>query len=319
MPRKAHWKDLRIGVAVAVAIAAATLAVLLFARVGRLNGDTFRLFVRVGSARNLMKGSEVWVAGQRVGRVADIRFLPPAAGDADALVIEMEVLERYRHAIRRDSQAQIQAGARLIAAPVVAISPGTAGARVIHEGDTLHAAGQADVEGVMGRFGVAARQIPGVMADVKRVKEQMRSSGGTIGAFGAERGGVELAAVRARGGRLAASVSQGRGTLGRMLGAREGLMARASAVLARADSVQQLLGSSNVALGRFRRDSTLKATLADIQSELSIVRALLDESRGTAGRIQHDRAIIESLTEAERELGAIMADLKRRPFRYLNF
>src|SRR3712207_2253783 len=191
MPRPASWRDLRIGIVAAVIVAAAALAVLVLARPGAVRGDTFRLFVRVGSARGLMKGADVWVGGQRVGRVADIRFLPPSGGRADALLVEMDVLERHRHVIRHDSRAQIRAGARLIAAPVVAIAPGTMAARVVREGDTLLARSQADVEGVMGRVGEAAREFPAVIADVKRVNQQLRSPGGTIGAFGAERGGGE--------------------------------------------------------------------------------------------------------------------------------
>jgi hypothetical protein len=35
--------------------------------------------------------------------------------------------------------------------------------------------------------------------------------------------------------------------------------------------------------------------------------------------VTKDRAIVEALLEAEREMGAIMEDIKRRPFRYLNF
>jgi hypothetical protein len=158
-----------------------------------------------------------------------------------------------------------------------------------------------------------------VMADVKRVNDQLRSSRGTIGAFGNEGGGVELAAVRARGGRIAASLSQRRGTLGRLLSGRGELMTRAEVVLARADSVQQLFGSPAVAVGRFRRDSTLQMIVSEIQAELSIVRAMLQDARGTAGRVSRDRAIVEALVEAEREMGAIMADIRRRPFRYLNF
>jgi hypothetical protein len=319
MAHSAKWRDLRVGIAAAIAIGALSLAVLLFARVGALRGDTFRLHVRTGSAVGLMKGSEVWVGGQRVGAVTNIRFLPPAGREADALVIEMDVLSRYRQAIRHDSRVQIRAGARLIAAPVVAIGPGSPTARVVAEGDTLHVRAQGGVAGVASRFGEATRELPAVMADVKRVNQQLRSPGGTIGAFGSEGGAVELAAVRARGGRIASSLSEGRGTLGRLLGARAPLQARAKAVLARADSVRQLVGSTDVALGRFRRDTTLKAVVADIQNELSIVRAMLTEARGTAGRVQHDRAIVESLMEAEREMGAIMADIRRRPFRYLNF
>jgi phospholipid/cholesterol/gamma-HCH transport system substrate-binding protein len=319
MAQRARWRELHVGIVAAVGVAAAALAVLLFARVGALRGDTFRLFVQAGSARGLMKGSEVWMGGKRVGRVSDIRFLPPRGRDQDALLIEMDVLERHRQAIRRDSRAEVRAGARLIAAPVVAISPGTPRAAIITEGDTIRAAAQADVEGTLSRFGDITREFPPVIADVKRVSEQLRSSRGTIGAFGSEGGAVELAAVRARGGRLASRFSQGGGTLGRLFSDRGSLVARAQAVLARADSVQQLVGSDAAAVGRFRRDSTLRAVVGDIHNELSIVRAMLDDARGTAGRLSHDRAIVESLMEAEREMGAIMADIRRRPFRYLSF
>jgi ABC-type transporter Mla subunit MlaD len=300
-------------------VVAVALAVLLFARPGAIRGDTFRLFVRVGSSRGLMKGSEVWVGGQRVGSVSNVRFLRPTGDSAGALLVEMDVLERHRHAIRRDSRVEIRAGARLISPPVVAIGPGSTRARVVRERDTLRGGSQADVEGVLGRFGEATRQFPAVVADVKRVSQQLRNPRGTIGAFGSERGGVELAAVRARGSRLAESVGNARGTLGRLLEGREALTARAQTVLARADSVQQLIGSSDASVGRFRRDSTLQAAVQDIQQELATVRTLLEEARGSAGRFQRDSAIVRELIETQREMGAIMADIRRRPFRYLNF
>lgn len=314
-----RWKDLRIGIVATVAVVAAAACVLLFARVGALRGETFRIMVRVGAARGLMKGSDVWLGGQKVGKVADISFMPPSRTSEDPLVIAVDVLEEHHHAIRRDSPVSIRAGGRLIAAPVVSISPGTSGSPVVRQGDTLRATGQADLQSMAARFGDATRELPAVMNDVKRVGQQLRNPGGTIGAFGSERGSVELAAVRARGSRLAASLGQRRGSLGRLLNGRGALFARANTVLARVDSIQQLLDSPTSALGRFRRDSTLSRELEDIQSELSIVRTLIAQSQGTAGRIVNDGAISEALMEAEREVGAIMADIRRRPFRYLNF
>jgi ABC-type transporter Mla subunit MlaD len=318
MARVAHWKDLKIGIIAAGAVLAASLAVLMFARVGALRGETFRLFVRAGAARGLMRGSEVWVAGERVGRVSDIQFLPPAAG-ADPLLIVIDVLERHRQAIRRDSRAQIQNGGKIIGAPIVSITVGTRGAQMVASGDTIHSRAQADLEGIRARFADAGQQFPAVIADVKRLNQQLRSSRGTIGAFGSEGGAVELKAVRARSGRIVNSLSEGRGTLGRLLAARDPLQARAQAALARADSLRQFVASSSVALGRFKRDTTLRATVADVQNELSIVRALLEGARGTAGRLERDRAIVEELTETERQIGAIMEDIRRRPFRYLSF
>jgi hypothetical protein len=295
------------------------LAVLLFAQVGAVRGETFRLFLRTGSARGIMKGSEVWVGGQRVGRVLSVHFLPPAGEGRDALLVEMEVTKRNRQAIRRDSQAEVRPGTNFIAAPVVAIDAGSAGSPAVTEGDTIRARARTDLQATAARFGEVTRAFPAVVGDVKRVNQQLRNPGGTIGAFGSEGGGVELAAVRARGGRIAASLTQRRGTLGRMLDQRGQLMARAEVVLARADSVQQLVGSPEKAMGRFRRDSTLHTIVSDIQAELSIVRAMVQGAQGTAGRVVRDSAVVEALTEAEREMGAIMADIRRRPFRYLGF
>jgi phospholipid/cholesterol/gamma-HCH transport system substrate-binding protein len=314
-----HWRDLRIGLGASIAIAVASLAVLLFARVGTIRGETIPIYLRVSSARGLMKGSEVWIGGKKVGRVVNIRFLPPAGKDADPLLIELEVLERHRHAIRRDSPAEIRAGARLIAAPVVALGPGTVRSPVVARGDTIRARAQTDVQSITSRFGDAARELPAVMADVKRVTVQLRNPDGTIGAFGSERGAIELKAVRERSGRIASSLSQRRGTLGRLLAGRGPLMARAEAVLARADSVQQLFASTDIAVGRFRRDTTLKSVVAEIQNELATIRSMLNEAEGTAGRLTQDHAIDEALTEAQREMAAVMADIRRRPLRYLNF
>jgi hypothetical protein len=96
-------------------------------------------------------------------------------------------------------------------------------------------------------------------------------------------------------------------------------MGRARVAMSRADSVQQLLGSSRHSLGRFRRDSTLAADVAEIRNELTIVRALLAEPRGTLGRAARDSALIAGMAAVEREMGALLADVKRRPLRYLAF
>ena len=135
----------------------------------------------------------------------------------------------------------------------------------------------------------------------------------------ADRDGAPIGEVGARIGSIAASVRGRRGTLGLAMGGDGVLVARAREAMARADSIRQLLASDNTSFGRFRRDSTLATTVADIRNELSIVTALLQEPRGTAGRMMRDSAIVKSLADVEREMAALFADLKQRPFRYLSF
>lgn len=57
------WRGLLPGTIIVVVIAALTVAVLVYARVGRLHGDTYRLYIRTDAARGVIKGTEVWLAG----------------------------------------------------------------------------------------------------------------------------------------------------------------------------------------------------------------------------------------------------------------
>jgi hypothetical protein len=100
---------------------------------------------------------------------------------------------------------------------------------------------------------------------------------------------------------------------------RGGMSTRAQRVMARADSVRTLLASPNSSFGRFRRDSTLMAEVADIRNELTLVQANLAESRGTAGRAVNDSALTSAVGEAARQMTLLLADLKKHPLRYVAF
>src|SRR5919206_274805 len=111
MPRTLRWRKLTVGLVSLAAVVATALAVLVFGQVGALHGRTFRLYLRTSQARGLMKGSEVWLAGVKVGLVSHVEFLPPAATDTtERLLVAFDVLAPYRGHIRRDSYAQIRSG-----------------------------------------------------------------------------------------------------------------------------------------------------------------------------------------------------------------
>lgn len=317
MVRDPSWRELRVGLACTALLAALTFGILVFGRLGRLPGDTYRIFVRADEARGLIKGSDVWLNGQKIGAVREISFLPPEAGPRSRLLLEIEVLERHREAIRTDSRVEIRSGGSLIGAPVVFLSLGSPTAPVVAAGDTIVAREQVDLEAVASNYAEAAGELPLIAKDLEAIVTLMRSPDGTLGALMEERGASGSAEVRARLAALAGRFDGG--TLGQALGGRAPLVARARRVMAQVDSIRALLGSGATSLGRFRRDSTLALTIADVRNELSIVRALLDEPRGTLGRAGRDSAIVNELAAIEREMTALFADVKRRPFRYLSF
>ena len=263
---------------------------------------------------------EVWLSGQKIGKITDIRFRSPDVSDTAARIeISMEVLERYRTAIHRDAVAQIQNGGTFIGAPVMYMLPGTMKTGVIQPGDTVSTHPQTDVERATDQFGAASREFPVIISNIKVLTAQLQTTGGTIGALlnAPDGPGVnQLVRARREAGRLGDRLSGG-GTVGQFM--QGGLTERTKRVMARADSVRALIASNNTSFGRLRRDSTLLSEVADIRNELSIVRALVNEPRGTAGRAVRDSGLTNALGDAERQMSLLFTDIKKHPLRYLVF
>jgi phospholipid/cholesterol/gamma-HCH transport system substrate-binding protein len=316
MARRLSWSDVRGGLVAVVVIAIVATAILKFLRVGALHGDTFRLYALVGEARGVTPGSEVWLNGQKIGKIIDIRFLPASADTARRIQIEMEVLEAYRAAMRNDAQAQIRSGGSIVGPPVVYLSAGTHGAGPLRANDTVRTRPQADVEGATGQFATATKELPAIIANVKLLAQQLGGTDGTAGAMMNGPGLRDLGRAQSRAKLLMDRLS-GSGTAGFIM--RGGLTVRAHRVMARADSVRALLASSNTSLGRFRKDSTLAKQVGDIRNELTLLQANLAAGRGTAGRAVSDSALRNAVAEAQQEMTLLLADFKKHPLRYISF
>lgn len=313
MPPRLSWSTLipgLIALAVLVGIGAGVLA---FSGVGKVRGAKARLHVLTDQARGLMPGSEVWLDGQKVGTVEHVGFRPPSADTLHRVVLSLDILTEAGERLRDDSRIRVRAGGNVIGPVVVFIESGTpAGAR-IQPGDTLRALAQTDAGSVMEKFGAVAAALPPLVADAKTVAGLARDQDGTVGAL--LTAGLPSAEIRA----LRRNVAALRARMGVGSAGRAALARHASAALARADSVRTLLGSQNTSVGRFRRDSTLPRMLGEITSELAAVQREMDEAQGTLWRLRTDSALVRSVADARREMALLVADVKRRPMRYLHF
>jgi phospholipid/cholesterol/gamma-HCH transport system substrate-binding protein len=318
MARSNSWSDVRGGLIACLVIGLVAFGILRYMRVGALHGDTFVLYALVGEARGVTTGSEVWLSGQKIGKITDIHFRVPSSTDTTARIeIAMEVLEEHRPALRRDAVAQIRSGGSVIGPPVVYLSPGTLRSPLIQEGDTVHMLAQSDFQAATAQFGAATAEVPAIMSNVKALGALLRSTDGTMGAMLNGPGLVGLDRASAQASRLMNTVSAGRGTVGPIM--RGGLSNRAGRVMARVDSVRALLASPTTSVGRFRKDSTLMAEVDDIRSELALVRAALERPEGTVGRLQNDSALTDALGRVQQEMALLSADIKKNPRRYLSF
>ena len=298
-------------------IAAFAVAVLVYARVGRLHGDTYRLYILTDAARGVIKGTEVWLAGQKIGLVAEIRFAPPGRDTLSRLAIELQLLEEVQELIRDDSFGQIRSGGSLIGAPVVYLTPGTAARPVLANGDTVRAKPQVDTEGLTSAVALAGRELPIVIREAKQVRDDMRRATSQLSEL-QDNGGVSLSVVGSRAAGITRRATRGGGTVPLLMRDRT-VRDRVSTAMHRADTIRALLASEATSYGRFKRDSSLVREIAAVRDEMSILRGLIEQSRGTAGRMVNDKAVTAALASAEKELGRTIEDIKRDPLRYVRF
>jgi phospholipid/cholesterol/gamma-HCH transport system substrate-binding protein len=306
------WSKLLPGIITVVVLTTATVALLMFSSVGRVTGEKIRLYVATNSAHGVMRGTEVWLAGQKVGVVDGVGFNRVSADTAARVVLAVDVRRSDAVQIRRDSEIRVRAGANLIGPVVVYISAGTPGSAAVRNGDTLTAARRSDAQDAMRRLGEATKELDPLMQDARTVLAHAKNPNGTLGALMRSGVGEEVADLRAQ-------VNALRQQFGGSSAPRTDFMNTAKGALAQVDSIRLLLRSNETSLGRFRRDTTLGRTLAGVRAEVAELRARLTENDGSLGRFAADSAIHHALADAQSELTLLMEDLRKRPLRYLAF
>ena len=319
MPRPKRWADLVPGLA-ALAVAALVIGgVFAFAHVGSLRGRTERLYATIPSARGVIPGTEVWLAGRQVGTVSDVVFRPPSADTATRIVLVLDVLQRDRHAVRRDADIRIRSGGSFVGSLVVALDGGSPTAPAVRPGDTLVSRGTTYVERARADLAVAGAQVPLVISNLRLLAAQLRSARGTLGALGATGSATAFEGVMSASTALVAHGLHGTGTISRVLGGTAPLGSVARTVMAQVDSVRRLVGGAGTSLGRFRRDSTLLPAVAALRNDVADLASLAASPDGTTGRLRGDDALREQLARTRGELDALLVDLKRNPLRYVSF
>ena len=312
------WRRLLPGLLIIVALVALTAMVLMRARVGELRGETYRLYALSNEARGVLRGTEVWLDGKKVGLVRDIRFRPPTTDTSERILLVLSVLEEMQPLIRKNSRVNIRSGGRLISSPVIYITTGTEDAPMLAERDTLHPGRQSDMETLTSDFAMAARQAAPVIRDIRQLSGMLSRSRERMKSVRTDQGEPAIRAVGRDVKQLSRSASRG-GTFSAVLKDDSLLFDRARQAMTRADSVLALTKRSDGTLGRFGGDSALQRSLKSMRDELSIVRVRMQSAEGTMGRLSRDSALTWQMMRRERALEDLMTDIRKHPSRYLSF
>ena len=294
LPRRhTSWRSLIIGLVAIGSVAVLAVWVLLAGRVGALHGDRYRLFLLTADASRVVKGTEVWLEGQKVGLVSTVSLRPVSADRTRRVVIELEVLREFQPEIRSDSYAHFGHAGTPIGTPVLLLDTGTPAARVLVDGDTILARETTNPRELMARIAGASQQFPRLVANVHAIAKHLDQTAGRVDQLPSAR----AAGIRSSFERTAARIA----LLGRRVNlphARAGRAGRSGAVSAhatglgaRVDSIAAAAITGHGTMARLRQDTSIATTLEDMGRRITLIGSLLRQRRGSVGRLSHDRAV----------------------------
>jgi hypothetical protein len=309
------WRKLTGGIIALVLVIGGALAIIAFARVGSLRGETYRAYIVADQASGILKGTEVWLQGQKVGVVKDVGFRALATDTAVQTVLQMEVLSEYKQFIRKDSRVEFKPGGTYLGAQVVALRIGSHAAPVLEAGDTLTRVSIIDPEARSNELTEAGQDFPEIVSSLRAIGTDLSKTQTQFGSLGEHSSGLHL--VLTHVAQFEKRNAGRKGTLSLL--ARDNALANsARLVITRADSLLEIMQEPGT-MKRFKADTGLRAALVGTRAQLDSVRIRISREDGAAGRFVSDNALQSDLRALSDQITRTLADFSSRPRRYSPF
>ncbi|HAF16414.1 MAG TPA: hypothetical protein DCK93_04815 [Blastocatellia bacterium] len=260
MPRSTktvNLNQLRVGIFVLVSIV--ILIFLILNASGDINPFTKKLHLkaRFADANGLREGSEVRLAGVRVGKIDKITLLPPStepnAQRVEALMtIDSNIDGRpANERIRQDSTAQQASPSLLGNEMLINISPGTALGQPVKDYDILRSSSSNTIND----FATSGTDLT---QRLSKLSDQINV--------------------------IVHDVQEGKGTVGRLF-SDEALYNNLNSTVRETEDVMRLIRTGNGSAGRFVNDPALYNNANDIALQLRKIAEDLRAGHGTAGKL----------------------------------
>ena len=306
------WSKLIGGTVALVLLIGGAFSIIAFARVGSLKGNTYVAYILADQANGILKGTHVWLQGQKVGVVKSVGFRSSPTDTMVRTVLQVEVMSPYKSFIKRDSRVEFKPGGSYVGAQVVALRIGSSSAPVLEAGDTLTRVSVIDPDLRQNELTEAGQDFPQIVTSLRAIGSDLTKTQSQFSSLGDHTSGLALVMKR-----VSEFDTRRRGTLSLVLRDRA-LADRAQLVLTRADSLLQITREPGT-LSRFTTDSALRTALARTRGELDSVRVRIAREDGAAGRFLSDDALRKDLEELSNQIAKTLADFGKRPERYSPF
>lgn len=318
--REFGWKQVRVGVVLIIGILLLGYAIVRVADVMNLFADRYPLFTVVESASGLQEGSPVHLAGQRVGQITKIRFLPPArrAGEKN-LVLTLSIDKDVQAQIRTSSRARILSQG-LLGDRYVNIDPGSPPARVLEPGDTVVSVGGATIDDLVTAGATALDSLQMLMSDLRGITRPLAAGEGTLGRLITdEELYFEVVATASDLRATIAQINREDGTLGRLI-RDPALYEDLERVVGDIDALTLRISAGEGTLGRLVMTDTLYTELLSavvgtdsIAESLARITETMVEGRGAFQRLFTDPAMYDQVLKLVVDLQTLVKAIRENP------
>lgn len=313
-------RQVRVGAVLILAIAILGYGIFQVGRLFDVFASRYTLVTLVEGSAGLIEGSPVTLAGQRVGQVGAIDFLPvEQRTDSANIRVLLSINRSVRDQIRSDSRAAVQTQG-LLGDRFVNISPGSSAAPVLDPGDTIQSHPALDYDSVLRTAATALEQVQDVVIDLRAITGSMAAGQGTLGALLQDQRLYErmTTATNELAG-LLRTVNRSDGTLSQLI-RDPTLYNRLSTTLARLDSLGEVALDGEGTLGRLIRDDSLYSALVAVTGRADTTLAGVEgmvqdlaDGDGAVARLLEDPELYDQLLKTVVDLQNLIQALREDP------
>jgi phospholipid/cholesterol/gamma-HCH transport system substrate-binding protein len=283
----------------------------------------YELVTLAPSVLGLREGAPVTLAGQQIGQVKTIDFIPiQKKRGGNNLRIVIALAEEVQDQIRRDSKAYFRTQG-LLGDKFVDIEPGTVNAAILQPGDTIGMGKSVDMDLFLSQASEMMDQTMTIVGDVRDLTRGLASGKGTIGRFlNDDQLYVHMVTATTELQGTLENINRSDGTFSRIL--RDPAMYnRLTSAVTRLDSIGSLILYGNGTISRFIKSDTLYRNVASManraDSMIANAAAIVEKmvsGQGTIQKMMTDPALYDAFLKAVVDMQSVINDVRRDPSRY---
>lgn len=317
------WKQGRVALLVIVSTLLLAYGVYRVGQIFDIFASRYELSTLVPSALGLRPGAPVTLAGQRIGQVKAIEFIPvnQKIGDANLRVV-IAVADGVQDQIRADSRAFLRTQG-LLGDKFVDIEPGTSGARILQPGDTLLSGESLDIDQFLNLAAGALDQATGIVLNLQELTGGLSRGEGTMGQLLRDDqlySNLNAATLEMR--TMLAQINRADGTFGRLV-RDPALYEQMHRAVTRMDSLGAMILYGDGSMAQLlRSDSLYRSVLGTLTTADSAVVNLSDmvnqltTGDGTIQRLMSDPELYDQFLRAVTDVQALINDIRLNPSKY---